>query len=152
MRATLLRDKLDALHYRGPHHMPEFCEKFRQIESQIYDMAFPDRLNYFLKKLHPLEAAMHIQNQESLRSEDMEVVYQLARQWAINARLLKPHHERHRSGRSLLRFGKNKSTGSSPTPTSSSNSTTTAAATTKILTMNWTSSSQKNSTRWTYMQ
>src|ERR1700694_856502 len=25
MRATLLRDKLDALHYRGPHHMPEFC-------------------------------------------------------------------------------------------------------------------------------
>jgi hypothetical protein len=131
MRATLLRDKLDALHYRGPHHMPEFCEKFRQIESQIYDMAFPDRLNYFLKKLHPPEAAMHIQNQESLRSEDMEVVYQLARQWAINARLLKPHHERHRSGRSLLRFGKNKSTGSSPAPTSSSSATTTAAATTK---------------------
>src|ERR1700737_2085722 len=129
MRATLLRDKLDALHYRGSHNMPEFCEKFRQIESQIYDMAFPDRLNYFLKKLHPPEAAMHIQNQESLRSEDMEVVYQLARQWAINARLLKPHHERHRSGRSLLRFGKNKSTGSSPTPTSSSNSTTTTTAT-----------------------
>ena len=113
MRATFLRDKLEALRYRGPQHMPDFCEKFRQIESQIYDMAFPDRLNYFLKKLQPLEAAMHIQNQESLRSEDMEVVYQLARPWAINSRLLKHQdHSHHRSGKPLLKFGK-KSTGDS---------------------------------------
>ena len=115
MRVNLLRDKLESLRYRGAHHMPEFCEKFRDIEMQIHDMAFPDRLNYFLKKLHPLEAAMHIQNQDSLKSEDMEVVYQLARQWAVNARLLKLHHDHtnHRNGKSLLRFGKNKSSGSS---------------------------------------
>ena len=111
MRANLLRDKLELLRYRGPQHMPDFCEKFRLIESQIYDMAFTDRLNYFLKKLHPPEVAMHIQNQDSLRSEDMEVVYQLARQWAVNARLLKPHHDHngHRTGKSLIRFGKKKS-------------------------------------------
>src|SRR5271155_704621 len=115
MRATLLRDKLESLRYRGPQHMPDFCEKFRQIEMQIHDMAFPDRLNYFLKKLYPPEAAMHIQNQDSLRSEDMEVVYQLARQWSINARLLKPHrdHTNHRNGKSLLR--QNKSSGTSST-------------------------------------
>ena len=123
MRATLLRDKLEALRYRGPQHMPDFCEKFRQIESQIYDMAFTDRLNYFLKKLHPPEAAMHIQNQESLRSEDMEVVYQLARQWAINARLLKHQdHNHRRSGKPLLKFGK-KSSGNS-TPSTSASATT----------------------------
>ena len=81
---------------------------------QILDMAFPDRLGYFLKKLYPPEAAMHIQNQDSLRSEDMEVVYQLARQWAINSRLLKPHrdHNNHH-GKSLLRH--NKSSGPSST-------------------------------------
>ena len=106
IRATLLRDKLEALRYRGPQHMPDYCEKFRQIESQIYDMAFPDRLNYFLKKFPP-EAAMHIQNQDSLRFGDMEVVYQLARQWAINARLAKHQDQNHRrSGKPLLKFGK----------------------------------------------
>jgi len=84
MRATLLHDKLEALRYRGPQHMPEYCKKFRLIGSQIYEMAFTDHLNYFLKKFPP-ETVMHIQNQDSLRSEDMEVVYQLARQWAINA-------------------------------------------------------------------
>jgi hypothetical protein len=54
------------------------------------DLAFSDRLNYFLKKFPPV-AAMHIQNQDSMRHEDMEVVYQLARQWAINARLSNSH-------------------------------------------------------------
>src|SRR6202451_4640737 len=114
MRATLLRDKLKSLRYRGPHHMPDYCESFRQIETQIYDMAFPDRLEYFLEKLYPPEAAMHIQNQDSLRSQDMEVVYQLARQWAVNARLLKPHRDQsNKHGKSLLRH--NKSSGTSTT-------------------------------------
>src|SRR5271156_2248033 len=108
MRATLLRDKLESLRYRGPQHMPDYCEKFRSIESQIYEMAFTDRLNYFLKKFPP-EAAMHIQNQDSLRSEDMEVVYQLARQWAINARLAKHQDHSQRRGNPLLRFGKKSS-------------------------------------------
>jgi len=114
MRATLLRDKLDALRYHGPQHMPDYCEKFRLIESQIYDMAFIDRLDKFLKKLPP-ELAMHIRNQSSIRSEDMEVVYQLARQWAINARLSKHQDPHRRTGKPLLRFGKKRSGESSST-------------------------------------
>src|ERR1700685_593445 len=98
MRATLLRDKLKSLRYRGPQHMPDYCESFRQIETQIYDMAFPDRLSNFTDKLYPREAAMHIHNQD-LRSKDMEVVYQLARQWAINARLLKTPRDRNNQDR-----------------------------------------------------
>jgi len=103
-RPTLLRDKLKALRYNGPHDMPDYCERFRRHEAQIYDMAFTDRLDYFLAKI-PTEAAMHIRNQGSLRSKDMEVVYQLARQWAINARMSK-HQEHHRRSKPLLKFGK----------------------------------------------
>src|SRR5690348_9944307 len=107
--------------------MSDFCEKFRVIKSQIYDMAFTDRLNYFLKKLHLPEAAMHIQNHESLRSEDIEVVYQLARQWAISARLLKPCYDHRRSSKSLLKFGKKSSHGltNSSAPSTSATTTTT---------------------------
>jgi len=88
--------------------MVEFCEKFRLIESQIYEMAFSDRLGYFVDKLRPAEAAMHIRNADSIRSKDMEVVYQLARQWAANSRIVKPgnSHEGHRYGKPLVKFGK----------------------------------------------
>ena len=114
MRADLLRDKLKAIRYHGPHQMTEFCEKFREIESQIYDMAFPDRVNSFVDKLYPPEAAMHIKNVDSLRSKEMEVVYQLARQWANNARLSRPgnygsgHSGSPRHGKILVRFGSDK--------------------------------------------
>ena len=46
-------------------------------------MAFTDRLNYLLAKI-PSDIAMHIRNQGSLHSKDMEIVYQLAWQWATN--------------------------------------------------------------------
>jgi hypothetical protein len=90
---TLLRQKLRAVPYLGPHDIAEYCEKFREIESQIMKMEFPDRLEYFLAKL-PSEAEMLIRGLESIRFEDMEVVYQAARQWAINARISK-HREHH---------------------------------------------------------
>jgi len=109
-RATLLRDKLKALRYRGPHDMPDYCERFRHYETQIYDMAFTDRLDYFLSRI-PGEAAMHIRNQGSLRSKDMEIVYQLARQWATNARMTR-HPEPHRRNKPLLKFGKKRPGGS----------------------------------------
>ena len=54
--------------------MPHYCEKFGLIESKIYDIAFLDRFNNFLKTL-PSEAAMHIRNQVTIRSEDMEIFY-----------------------------------------------------------------------------
>jgi hypothetical protein len=38
----------NALRYRGPQYMPDYCEKFRQIEMQILDMAFPDSLNFLV--------------------------------------------------------------------------------------------------------
>ena len=117
MRSLMLRDKLNALRYRGPQSMPDYCEQFRQIEMQILDMAFPDRLSNFTDKLYPREAAMHIHNQD-LRSKDMEVVYQLARQWAINARLLKTPRDRNNQdvdgpGKSLITH--NESSGTSST-------------------------------------
>ena len=118
-RDSLLRQKLKALHCRRPERdMPDYCEKFREIESQIYRMEFPDRLDYFLEKL-PSAAAMQIRSLESLRSRDMEIVYQAARQWAINARISKPHGS-NSTGKPLLRIGKKRS-GESP---STSNTTT----------------------------
>lgn len=112
-RGDLLRDKLQRIRYHGTSRMAEYCEDFRSIESQIYDMAFPDRLLNFSRPI-PADLAMHLRNSD-LRSQDMEVVYQLARQWATSAvtsRALQysGHHHRskHREGKSLLQFGKKK--------------------------------------------
>jgi hypothetical protein len=69
-RADLLRDKLQNVRYHGVSKMPEYCEEFRFIESQIYDMAFADRLLNF-SKLIPVELALHIRNSD-LRSKDMD--------------------------------------------------------------------------------
>jgi hypothetical protein len=44
IRGLLLRQKLDAVRYPGPERMAEYCEEFREIEAQIYDMAFLDRV------------------------------------------------------------------------------------------------------------
>ena len=79
-REDILRQKLDAVPFKGTHHMTEYCEEFRALEAQIYDMAFADRLNYFLRKL-PVEASLYIHNAAS-DTRDMEVIYRLARQYA----------------------------------------------------------------------
>ena len=72
---TLLRQKLKAIPCRNPERdIPDYCEKFRNIESQIMDMGFADRINYFVEKL-PSDAEMQIRSLESLRFKDMEVVY-----------------------------------------------------------------------------
>jgi hypothetical protein len=62
--------------------MTEFCEEFRALEAQIYDMAFADRLNNFLSKI-PVDGALHIRNAIH-DTRDMEVVYRIAREWAAN--------------------------------------------------------------------
>ena len=113
-RGDFLRDKLQRVRYHGISKMAEYCEEFRSIESQIYDMAFSDRLLNFSRPIPP-ELAMHLRNSD-LRSKDMEVVYQLARQWATSAvinRALQAsshrHHRlKHREGKSLLQFRKKK--------------------------------------------
>jgi hypothetical protein len=121
VRADLLRDKLQNIRYHGVSKMAEYCEEFRSIESQIYDMAFPDRLLNFSRPI-PAELAMHLRNSD-LRSKDMEVVYQLTRQWAISAvtsRALQSsghHHHRskHREGKSLFQFRKKNKRSGRPT-------------------------------------
>ena len=64
--------------------MNEYCEEFRALEAQIYDMAFADRLNNFLQKL-PVEGALYIRN-AARDTRDMEVIYRIAREWATNVR------------------------------------------------------------------
>ena len=85
-------------------------------------MAFPDRLRSFLKHL-PSEIALHIKN-ANLSTEDMEIVYQMARQWATNAKTTKSmpiNHRPHRHEKSILKFGKKrKEAESSSTATSTS--------------------------------
>jgi hypothetical protein len=108
MRRAMLLDKLHSLRYHDAQHMTKYCKKFRHIEMQISDMAFDDRVDYFVRKLHFSEVTMHIRNQQL--SEDIKVVYQLTRQWTINARLLKlyDNYSNHCSDKSLLKFDKNK--------------------------------------------
>jgi len=104
-REEILRQKLAIIPYNGPRYMSEYCEKFRQVEAQIYDMAFLDRLGNFLAKL-PQEGALHIRNAVG-DTKDMEVVYRLARQWATNVSttiVQVPH--RNSNAPQLLRFGR----------------------------------------------
>jgi len=109
-REEILRQKLATISYDGPRYMSEYCERFRQVEAQIYDMAFLDRLGNFLIKL-PQEGALHIRNAIG-DTKEMEVVYRLARQWAINVRTTTPQYKSmHRNPKApqLLRFGRVKS-------------------------------------------
>ena len=115
IRGLLLRQKLDAVRYPGPERMAEYCEEFREIEAQIYDMAFLDRVQSFVGKIHPPQAATHILNAETLQEGKMEYVYQLARQWATNYRLASSlGHGGHRQSRRLLKFGKKRNLSTSP--------------------------------------
>jgi hypothetical protein len=115
-RQDLLRAKLRKIRFGGTSQMIEYCEEFRAIESQVYDMAFPDRLYWFTKRL-PKEAELYIRDID-LRSTDMEVVYQAARQWAArrpsgkssdNHGTSKPHR-----AKKLLKFGKSISSSAAP--------------------------------------
>lgn len=83
-REDILRDKLSAVQFKGVRYMSDYCEDFRAIEAQIYEMAFPDRLRSFLDKL-PAGAALNIRTAAG-DTKDMEVVYRLAHQWASNVR------------------------------------------------------------------
>ena len=79
MRGDLLQDKLKALRYHESLRMTKFCERFRFIEIQIYDMTFLDRVSNFIEKLYLSKVAMHIKNADFLHHEDIKMIYQLAR-------------------------------------------------------------------------
>lgn len=51
VRSVLLRQKLRAIKYEGPHKMAEYCEEFRNIEFQIYDMGYIDKIERFTGNL-----------------------------------------------------------------------------------------------------
>lgn len=59
IRADLLRQKLEGVVYGGTSKMMEYCTAFRNIEQQVHDMNFNDKLRTFLKPLPP-GAKMHI--------------------------------------------------------------------------------------------
>jgi len=87
--------------------MSEYCEKFREVEAQIYNMAFLDRLGSFLAKL-PQEGALHIHNVIG-DTKEMEVVHHLAQQWATNVHTsIIRFQSAHRNPKApqLLRFGR----------------------------------------------
>ena len=67
--------------------MAEYCEEFRKIEAQIYDIAFVDRVEAFVGKIYPPQAATQILNAGTLQEGKMEYVYQRAPQWATNYRI-----------------------------------------------------------------
>ena len=90
----MLLDKLNALKYEVVHDMPDYCKRFRHYETQIYEMAFTDRLDYFREDSWTSGDAYSAH-------KDMEVIYQLAGQ------------EPHRRNKPLLKFGKKCPGGSS---------------------------------------
>jgi len=60
--------------------MFNYCQDFREIELQIINMDFIERLEHFVDPLSP-ECTLFIYNLPVLyREEDMEVVYRAARQ------------------------------------------------------------------------
>ena len=60
--------------------MEDFCTKFRSIEVQLLNMAFPDRLFIFTEHL-PRDLHMHIRDSKVTTMED---AYSSARDWAAH--------------------------------------------------------------------
>jgi Zinc knuckle len=64
--------------------MFDYCSDFREVEAQIYNMMFIDRLERFTLSFAP-ECKMYIYNIPRLHElGDMEVAYNAARDWATN--------------------------------------------------------------------
>ena len=79
VRGVLLRQKLRAVRYEGPHKMAEYCEEFRKIEFQIHDMGYIDRVERFTDRIGE-RASQAIWTGNAIKTGKMEPVYQVARQ------------------------------------------------------------------------
>src|SRR5277367_3136118 len=110
MCEDLLREQLAEVKYYDSHRMTNYCEEFRKVESQIYDMAFADRLRFFTDNLKSPKVTLHIKNSDSIKSKKMNMIYKLIREWARNYRLtsFSSHHHHHRSNKPVLHFDKTK--------------------------------------------
>jgi len=75
IRSDLLRQELETVKYEGVRRMAEYITAFREIENQIYEMEFNDRLCIFVHPL-PTECIMQIHSMPGIATKDMEVVYQ----------------------------------------------------------------------------
>src|SRR5271154_666712 len=83
VRISWLRRLLKFIEYNGPQDMERYVSEFRSIEIQIsdYDMAFGDRLNYFLETFNVLDPTLKLQIQD-LHPRQMEIAYDAALNFA----------------------------------------------------------------------
>jgi hypothetical protein len=83
VRISWLRRLLKSLKYDGPQDMEKYVSEFRSIEIQIsnQDMAFGDRLNYFLETFNILDPTLKLQIQD-LHPRQMEIAYDAALNFA----------------------------------------------------------------------
>ena len=97
-RIQYLRQALDRVRYKGIDRMFEYCQTFRDVEVQIFNMTFIERLERFTRPL-PSDCIMHIYNgiPELFKKENMEIAYQAARLWSTNHLIANQRHDRHRS-------------------------------------------------------
>ena len=82
-RSNQLRYQLASTKYHGTHGMSEYIERFRSIEAQIHDMHFCDRVLNFIRPF-PHELRTLVLNSD-LSYKDMDISYQIARDWAASA-------------------------------------------------------------------
>ena len=78
-----IRQQMDSLQYKGPDSMLDYVDNFRELSQQVYDMAYADRLDRFLKKL-PLACDTHCRDFARSDNTDMEIIYSHAKNWASN--------------------------------------------------------------------
>lgn len=117
VRSVLLRQKLHAVKYEGPHKMAEYCEEFRKIEFQIHDMGYIDRVERFTRGIGE-RASQAIWTGNAIKTGKMEPIYQAARQWAFTLTASNEHsnsrsHGNRHHGKRLLKFGKSRTVKSS---------------------------------------
>jgi len=83
VRISRLRRLLKFVQYNGPQDMERYVSEFRSIEIQIsdHDMAFGDRLNYFLESFNTVHLTLKLQIQD-LYPWQMEIAYDAALNFA----------------------------------------------------------------------
>src|SRR5271170_6251918 len=124
VRAVLLRQKLRAIKYEGPHKMAEYCEEFRNIEFQIHDMGYIDKVERFTERIGERASTM-IWTGDAVKTGKMEPIYQAARQWAFTVIASSDHsgsrsHGNRHHGKRLFKFGKSRPATTSTSTTSTS--------------------------------
>lgn len=83
VRISWLRRLLKSLKYDGPQDMEKYVSEFRSIEIQIsnQDMAFGDRLGYFLEAFDIVDPTLKLQIQDQ-HPRQMEIAYDAALNFA----------------------------------------------------------------------